>query len=82
VNLLHLEDIKTSLAQATTLVNTISQHNSSFLSTSHGFIASDSKANLAKRDKELIEAMNDLVATFERNVRVSYQVGANSIAEA
>lgn len=81
MNIIYSEDIKTSLVLASTLVNTISQHNSP-LSTSHGLMSSDPKANLAQRDKELVGAMNDLVAIFERNVRVSYQVGASSIAEA
>ncbi|KAF8305657.1 hypothetical protein DL93DRAFT_2172481 [Clavulina sp. PMI_390] len=40
------------------------------------------KAHVAKRDRELIEAMNDLVTTFDRNVRVRWQVGVEGVCNA
>lgn len=75
------EDIRTSLAQAATLITTITQLNSP-LNTSPDAPPSVLKAQLAKRDRSLIEAMNELVTTFDRNVRVRYQVDVGNICTA
>lgn len=73
------EDIRTSLAQATTLINTIAQLNTPLSPTAPG--SSAAKAAAAKRDRTRIELMNDLVATFESNIRVRYMVDTDRIAE-
>lgn len=74
------EDIRTSLAQATTLINTLAQLNTTPLSPSApGSTAA--KTATAKRDKARIELMNDLVSTFESNIRVRYMVDTDRIAD-